>query len=109
MGNSILPITNEYNENNLHFNEESSINDGIANNNSIETDDIMQKIEVYNNFKEPESKSNINSDNILQKRIEQIEETTFSNLKLLSDDVHHLFELYNNLKLLIDTKPPIVI
>lgn len=85
MGNSILPVTNKYSEHNLDFNDEY-INDN-------ETEEQNKEISNYK---------------ILELRLNQIETTTLSNLKLISEDVHHLFELYNNLKLHFNTDPPIV-
>lgn len=87
MGNSILPVTNEYSEHNLNFNEESYE-------------------ESNNNNHQKEKEDNYNK---LENRVEQIENTTYSNLKLLSEDVHHLFNLYNNLKSIINTEPPVVV
>lgn len=82
MGNSMLPVTNEYSEHNLEFTDDVS-NDELI---QIENSDYSK----------------------LEQRIEKIEETTLSNLKLLSDDIHHLYELYNKLKLVINPQPPIV-
>jgi hypothetical protein len=82
MGNSILPVTNEYSEHNLEFTDDDSNEELIQTENSDYTK--------------------------LEQRIEQIEETTLSNLKLLSDDIHHLYELFNKLKLVINPQPPII-
>ena len=82
MGNSILPVTNEYSEHNLEF------TDDVPNEESIQAEDTD-----YTK---------------LEQRIEKIEEITLSNLKLLSDDIHHLYELFNKLKLVVNPQPPIV-
>jgi hypothetical protein len=90
MGNSILPVTNEYSEHNLNFNEES----------------YEESYEEPNNNNQDEKEDKYDN---LENRVEQIEKTTLSNLKLISEDVHHLFELYNKLKSVINTEPPVVV
>jgi len=92
MGNSILPVTKEYSESILDFNE-ASLN---------EADETTNKNQ--------ENKENQdNKYNILEKRVEQIEATTLSNLTLISEDIHHLFELYNKIKLVVNAEPPVII
>ena len=84
MGNAILPKTYEYNENKLEFNTNLS-----NSKNSIQNEDIRSSIMVETEIQVDLLK--------LETRIEEIELTTLDNLKLLSNDVHTLFEMINTI------------
>lgn len=85
MGNAILPQTYEYNENKLEFNANLS-----NSKNSVENNNYNSSLMI---------ETNVQSDLLkLENRIEQIEVTTLDNLKLLSNDIHTLFEMINSIK-----------
>ena len=76
MGN-ILPQTNKYNENKLEFNESLEIsNNELSSSLLTETEYTQELIK-------------------LEERISKIETVTFSNLKVISEDIHLLFEMIN--------------
>jgi hypothetical protein len=84
MGNAILPKTYEYNENKLEFNANLS-----NSKNSVQNEDLGSSLMV-----ESELQGNLLK---LENRIEEIELTTLDNLKLLSNDIHTLFEMINTI------------
>lgn len=76
MGN-ILPQTNKYNENKLEFNESLEISNNELSSSLIPETEYTQELIK------------------LEERISKIETVTFSNLKVISEDIHLLFEMIN--------------
>ena len=76
MGN-ILPQTNKYNENKLEFNESLEISNNELSSSLIPETEYTQELIK------------------LEERISKIETVTFNNLKVISEDIHLLFEMIN--------------
>ena len=102
MGNMLLTSSKEYIENieyvdNLSedsneeiFNNSNTLNSELnsnSNTNKLEFMDSNENILLVKNLNDKII--------VLEDKIINIEATTYNNLKLLSDDIHHLFELIN--------------
>lgn len=98
MGNLLLTSSKEYIENSEYVDNlsEDSSEDIFNNSNAINSNLNTNKLEFIDSNENILLIKNLNDKILLlEDKIINIEATTYNNLKLLSDDIHHLFELIN--------------